>query len=95
MQCQHSTRYSFFIGSCPVPTTCTNAILDPNARIPTINILPNSIQPRPVDRNLVVDLVGLTDYAVDVLVLAVDLFAHGLTEGVESSCTAVDGVPIV
>lgn len=58
-----------------------------------MNTLPNPVQPRPVDRNLVIDLVGLTDDPVDVLVLAVNLFAHGLTEGIESSGTAVDGVP--
>lgn len=55
----------------------------------------NPIQPRPVLRNLDVDLVRLAGDAVDVLVLTLQLFTHGLPKEIECSCAAVDGLEIV
>lgn len=59
----------------------------------TGNILSDAVQPCTVDSNLIIHLVRLVDDPVNVLVLCINLVAHGFTQHVKRASTAVDGVP--
>ena len=56
--------------------------------------LSNPIQPSPIDRNLIINLIRLVNNPINVLVLAVDLLAHSLTKSIKSLGSAVNGVPV-
>lgn len=58
-----------------------------------LTLLADAVQTSSVDGNLVIHLVRLIDNAVNVLVLGINLLAHGLAQLVERSSTAMNGVP--
>lgn len=60
-----------------------------------LSLLADAIEARPIHRNLVIHLIRLVDDAVNVLILRVNLLAHGLAQLVKRSSAAMDGVPVV
>lgn len=61
---------------------------------PTACLSSDPVQSRPVDGDLVVDFVRLSNDPVNMLVLAVNLITHGLTKSIEGFGAPVDGIPI-
>lgn len=55
--------------------------------------LPNVLQPVPVQRDLIVDLVRLVSNTVKVRVLLVDLLAHGMSNSADILGTAMQCLP--
>ncbi len=54
----------------------------------------NPVQARAIESDLIINLVRLPNYAVDDLVLRINLFAHGLTKSVQSFSTAMNRIPV-